>query len=172
MKDNITIGMDLGDKNHIAVVFDAKGNELNVNTVTNTKAGIRCFFKRYKGPTVAIEAGTHSPWISRLLEKMGCKVYVGNPRKLRFIWDSTDKSDERDARMLAMVCRIEPKLLWPLRHRNSQAQADLVMLKSRDALVRSRAQLINHARGVVKTHGERLPGCSTESGCPFGNTAS
>lgn len=163
MNDNITIGMDLGDKNHIAVVCDANGYELNVAKVTNTKMGISKFFTQYKGSTVAIEAGTHSPWISRLLEQMDCNVYVGNPRKLRFIWDSTDKSDERDARMLAMVCRIEPKLLWPLRHRNSQAQADLVMIKSRDALVRCRAQLINHARGVVKTHGERLPACSTES---------
>ena len=163
MTSNITIGVDLGDKNHIAVVFDADGNELQVAKVTNTKAGIRRFIKRYKGSTVAIEAGTHSPWISRLLEDMGCKVYVGNPRKLRFIWDSTDKSDERDARMLAMVCRIEPKLLWPLRHRNRQAQADLVVIKSRDALVRCRVGLISHARGVVKATGERLPACSTES---------
>lgn len=162
MNTNITIGVDLGDKNHIAAVFDPDGNELEVAKVTNTKTGIKHFFKRYKGSTVAIEAGTHSPWISRLLEDMGCNVYVGNPRKLRFIWDSTDKSDQRDARMLAMVCRIEPKLLWPLRHRNPKAQADLVVIKSRNALVRSRVGLISHARGVVKATGERLPACGTE----------
>jgi len=34
-------------------------------------------------------------------------------------------------------------------------------LSSRDALVRSRTALINHARGVVKTMGERLPSCSS-----------
>ena len=163
MKDNITIGMDLGDKHHIAVVFDANGNESEVAKMINTKAGISKFFERYKGATVAIEAGTHSPWISRLLEELGCRVHVGNPRKLRFIWDSTDKSDERDARMLGMVCRIEPRMLAPIRHRGSQAHADLAVIKSRDILVKSRTELINHARGIVKTNGERLPSCSTDS---------
>lgn len=163
MDNNITIGMDLGDQYHIAIVFDAEGNELEVAKINNTKTGIGKYFSRYKGSTVAIEAGTHSPWISRLLDQMGCTVYVGNPRKLRFIWASKDKSDERDARMLGMVCRIEPRLLSPLHHRGSQAQADLVVIKSRDMLVKSRTQLINHARGVVKTSGERLPGCSADS---------
>ena len=163
MKNTITIGMDLGDKYHIAVGFDADGNEIEMAKVTNTKAGISKFFKRYKGATVAIEAGTHSPWISRLLNELGCFVYVGNPRKLRFIWDSTDKSDERDARMLGMVCRIEPRLLAPIHHRGSQAHADLAIIKSRDILVKSRTKLINHARGIVKTNGERLPVCSTDS---------
>lgn len=163
MNDSITIGMDLGDKTHITVVLDADGNELDVATVVNTKTGINKYFARYQGSTVAIEAGTHSPWISRFLEQMGCSVYVGNPRKLRFIWDSIDKSDERDARILARVCRFDPRLLWPLRHRNSQAHADLTVIKSRDMLVKCRTQLISHARAVVKTNGERLPACSADS---------
>jgi transposase len=163
MNDNIIIGMDLGDKFHIGVAFDAEGNESSVFKVVNTKVGIKKHFSGYKGSTVAIEAGTHSPWISRLLEEMGCCVFVGNPRKLRFIWKSEDKSDERDARMLGMVCRVEPRLLSPLHHRSHQAQADLAMIKSRNILVRSRTQLINHARGIVKSIGERLPRCSSES---------
>ena len=81
--DNITIGLDLGDKTHIAVVLDADGNEVDAATMVNTKAGIINHFARYQGSTVAIEAGTYSPRISRLLEQKGCNVYVGNPRKLR-----------------------------------------------------------------------------------------
>lgn len=161
--NNITIGMDLGDKFHIAVVLNSDGNELKTAKVTNTKAGISKFFKSYRYAKVAMEAGTHSPWISRLLDEMGLTVYVGNPRKLRLIWDSTDKSDARDARILGMVCRIEPRMLHPLKHRSSQAQADLAAIKSRDMLVKSRTQLINHVRGLVKANGERLPKCSTES---------
>ena len=162
MNHTITIGMDLGDKTHITVVLDADGNELDISAVGNKKADISKYFEHYQGSTVAIEAGTHSPWISRLLEQMGCNVYVGNPRKLRFIWDSIDKSDERDARLLARVCRFDPRLLWPIRHRNSQAHADLTVIKSRDMLVKCRTQLISHARAVVKTNGERLPVCSVE----------
>lgn len=163
MNKNITIGMDLGDKFHIAVVFDSDGNELETAKVTNTKIGVHNFFKSYQYAEVAIEAGTHSPWISRLLTEMGLVVHVGNPRKLRLIWDSTDKSDARDARILGMVCRVEPRLLHPLHHRGRKAQADLAIIKSRDMLVKNRSQLINHARGLVKANGDRLPQCSAAS---------
>jgi transposase len=54
-------------------------------------------------------------------------------------------------------------LLHPLKHRSSQAQADLASIKSRDMLVKSRTQLINHVRGLIKANGERLPKCSTAS---------
>ena len=94
MKNYITIGMDLGDKSHIAVVLDTDGNEIQCNKIINTKVNVKRFFQQYRGANVAIEAGTHSPWISRLLKDLDCKVYVGNPYKLRVIWDSTDKSDE------------------------------------------------------------------------------
>jgi len=163
MKDHITIGMDLGDRDHIAVVLDTDGHEIECVKLTNTKVSMKRYFQRYGGATVAIEAGTHSPWISRLLEQLGCQVYVGNPHKLRVIWDSTDKSDERDARMLAMIARLEPKLLWPIRHRDLGAHSDLEMIKARDTLVQSRTKLINHVRSVVKGIGERLPSCSAAS---------
>lgn len=163
MKERITIGMDLGDRYHLVVVSDAQGNELKVAKVINTRRGVEKFFQSYPSASVAMEAGTHSPWISRMLKELGCQVYVGNPRKLRLIWDSVDKSDLRDARMLAMVCRLEPKFLCPIKHRNRQAQADLALVKSRDILVRSRTKLINHTRGLVKSVGERLPGCSSGS---------
>jgi len=163
MNNHITIGMDLGDRNNIAVVLDAKGREIECKGVTNTKISMKRFFQRYTGATVAIEAGTHSPWISRLLEDLGCKVYVGNPYKLRVIWDSTDKSDERDAGMLAMICRLEPRLLWPVRHRDLNAHNDLEVIKARDILVQSRTKLINHVRSVIKGFGERLPKCSSAS---------
>jgi transposase len=52
-----------------------------------------------------------------LLSSLGCKVLVGNPRKLRAIWDSNDKSDIRDAEMLARIARFDPDLLYPINHR-------------------------------------------------------
>lgn len=163
MEKHITIGMDLGDKNHIAVVLDGEGNEIECIQLKNNKISLRRIFRRYSGATVAIEAGTHSPWINRLLEDLGCRVYVGNPYKLRMIWDSTDKSDERDARMLAMVCRLEPRLLWPIHHRSESAHNDLEMIKARNMLVQTRTKLINHVRSVVKATGQRLPQCSAAS---------
>lgn len=163
MKNYTTIGMDLGDQHHIAVVLDADGNEIEAARLVNTKVALKRFFQQHTGASVAIEAGTHSPWISRLLEALNCKVYVGNPRKLRLIWDCTDKSDLRDARMLAMIARLEPRLLWPIRHREMSAHNDLEVLKAREMLVQSRSKLINHVRSAIKGIGERLPKCSTAS---------
>lgn len=157
------IGMDVGDKMHVMVVFGADGREVEVARVTNTAAQVKKFFARHPEAVVAMEAGTHSPWLSRLLERMNHEVYVGNPRKLRAIWDTNDKSDERDARMLGMICRLEPRLLHCVYHRGEQAQAHLEVIKARNVLVDSRTQMVNHVRGVVKTMGARIPKCSAES---------
>jgi transposase len=110
-----------------------------------------------------LETGTHSPWISQLLHARGFRVLVGNARKLRLIWDSTNKTDERDAEMLARIARFDPQLLSPIRHRSRSAHMDLAVLKGRDALVRCRSSLINFVRGTCKTAGTRLPKCSAEA---------
>jgi transposase len=46
---------------------------------------------------IAIEAGTHSPWVSRVLEECGHEVLVANSRKLRLIYANKRKTDEIDA---------------------------------------------------------------------------
>jgi transposase len=112
---------------------------------------------------IAIEAGTHSPWVSRLLERLGHEILVANTRKVRLIYGEGRKTDGLDAENLARLARLDPKLLAPLRHRSEASQAHLALISSRDALIRSRTQLVNHARGVVKSFGERLPKCSAAS---------
>ena len=154
------IGMDLGDKKHVVVVFDEEGNEMGTERIVNTSKQLQRFFSRHPGAVVVMEAGTHSAWIDRLLRKMGHEVHVGNPRRLRAIWDADDKSDERDARILGLMYRMEPRLLHRVFHRGEQAQADLSVIKSRMQLVRCRIDLINHVRGLVKGIGERLPSSS------------
>ena len=161
--DTVTIGMDLGDKNHVIYVLNSNSVKGNIHTIGNERKKLIEFFKQYPKATVAFEAGTHSPWISRQLSALGCNVLIGNPRKLRVIWDSDDKDDLRDAEMLARVARFDPALLYPIQHRGEQAQMDLELLKARDMLVKSRASLINHVRGAVKAVGARLPSCSTPS---------
>jgi transposase len=128
-----------------------------VKRFANTKSAIERFMRDYSSATVAIEACVHSPWISRLLTESGHTVYVGNPRKLRCIWDADDKTDTRDARMLARIARFDPKLLCPITHRRESAQQDLQIIKARDALVNARTKLINSVRSAVKSMGERLP---------------
>lgn len=151
------IGMDLGDKKHVVVVFDEEGEEIEVARVGNTAKQVQKYFAKHLGAVVVMEAGTHSAWLSRLLTGMGLDIHVGNPRKLRTIWDADDKSDERDARILGLIYRLEPRFLHPIHHRSEQAQADLAVIKARQQLVKTRASLITHIRCQVKGIGERLP---------------
>jgi transposase len=66
-----------------------------------------------------------------------------------------------DAKTLARLARIDPELLSPIRHRSAQAQADLMVIRARAVLVEARTMLVNAARGLTKSYGERLPSCGT-----------
>jgi transposase len=79
---------------------------------------------------IAIEASTHSPWVSSLLKDAGHEVIVANPRKLRMIFQSDCKNDRFDASQLARVARLDPKLLYPVEHRRHQARVDQGIIKS------------------------------------------
>jgi transposase len=162
----IFIGIDLGDEKNQICILDHNGEILEKTIIDNNITELNKFFDRFDKPkevTVALETGTHSPWISNLLNARGFRVLVGNARKLRLIWDSTNKTDERDAEMLARISRFDPKLLSPIRHRSRSAHMDLAILKGRDTLVRCRTNLINFVRGTCKTAGTRLPKCGAEA---------
>ena len=158
-----TTGLDLGDKRHYYCVLDAAGHVVKEGTIAATARGLERLLARRAPMRVVLEAGTHSPWVSRRIEQWGHQVLVANPRKLRAISSSLVKSDKRDARMLARLGRFDPALLSPIRHRGRRAQGHLSVLRSRDALVRARSALINHVRGTVKALGQRVPSCSAEA---------
>lgn len=151
--EKLTIGLDLGDRRHHACVLDAAGEILAEETLVNTREVVSAFAARYPGATFVMETGTHSPWISRLLTALGHPVIVANARKLRAISQSQTKCDAADAQMLARLGRADPKLLSPVRHRSESTQRALVRLKVRAALVRTRVNLINCVRFLLKSLG-------------------
>jgi transposase len=131
---------------------------------TTPEALKRRFSSEQQPLRIAVEAGTHSPWVSRLLEEeCGHEVLVANPRKTRLIYSNKRKTDEIDAENLARLARLDPKLLYPLRHRGEHSQAHLAIIRSREALVGCRTHLVNHVRGAVKSFGGRLPKCPARS---------
>jgi transposase len=110
---------------------------------------------------IALETGVHSPWVSRLLAQLGHEVIVAHARNVRLIWESRRKDDRLDARTLARLARIDPRLLSPVRHRSAEAQIHLTVIRARAELVSARTALVNAARGLVKSYGERLHKCGT-----------
>jgi Transposase len=129
-----TIGIDLGDRWSRYCVLDASGGIVEEDRVRTTADAMQEKFGKLAPARVVIEAGTHSPWVGRLLEEFSHQVIVANPRKVRLIYESDRKNDRLDARMLARLGRVDVSLLSPVWHRSAEAQADLAVIRSRDAL--------------------------------------
>jgi transposase len=155
--------MDLGDKTSRFCAIDCAGETVSEGGVATTRKAMTEKFGGLKPCRIAIEVGTHSPWISRLLTELGHEVIVANPRQLKLITESSRKSDNVDAETLARLARVDPTLLRPIRHRSERAQMDLMVIRSRAALVQARTSLVNTARGLVKATGDRLPKVDAEA---------
>ena len=160
----MTAGMDLGDNySHLCLIDTESGQLIEGSRLRTTPEAMRSRFDSERPLHVAIEVGTHSPWVSRLLTECGHKVLIANPRKTRLIYGQRRKTDKLDAEKLARLARADPELLYPVAHRGEDSQAHLAVVHSREALIRSRTQMINHVRGTVKSFGHRLPKCSAPS---------
>jgi transposase len=159
----IVVGMDLGDRwSHLCAV-DREGNVLWRDRISTTRAALEKRLMNVAARRVVIEVGAHSRWVSRALEEMGHEVVTANARALGVIYKSNRKNDRSDAEKLARMGQAAPELLEPVRHRSETAQADLAVIKARDALVGTRTKLINHVRGVAKASGVRLNKCASEA---------
>jgi transposase len=158
----LTIGMDLGDRFTYYCVLDEAGEVMVEQKLATTKPAMKQVFGRIPRSRVALETGAHSPWVSRQLTQLGHEVIVAHARNVRLIGESSRKDDRLDARMLARLARLDPRLLSPVKHRSAQAQAHLTVIRARAALVGARTALVNSARGLAKSYGERLRKCGTQ----------
>jgi len=159
----LTIGLDLGDRSSWYCVLEERGEVVLEQKLSTTPKAMREVFGAMPRCRIALETGMHSPWVSRLLSGLGHEVIVAHARNVRLIGESRKKDDRRDARTLARLARIDPQLLSPVRHRSAQAQADLTVIRGRAGLVRARTALVNTARGLAKSYGERLRGCNVRN---------
>jgi transposase len=141
----MTAGVDIGDKySYLCLIDQLSGEVMEEGRLRTTPEAFRRRFSSERPMRIAIEAGTHSPWASRVLEECGHEVLVANARKLRLIYSNKRKTDEIDAENLARLARVDPKLLYPLKHRGEDSQAHMALIRSRQALVGCRTQLVNH----------------------------
>src|ERR1700674_4552130 len=157
----LTIGLDLGDRSSHYCILDEAGKVILEHHLPTTPKGIHQVFRKIPRCRIALESGTHSRWVSRQLTQLGHEVIVAHAWNVRLIGESSRKDDRLDARTLARLARIDPGLLGPVRHRSAKAQIHLTVIRARAALVSTRTALVNAARGLTKSYGERLRKCGT-----------
>jgi len=160
----LTVGIDLGDRSSRYCILSQDGEVVGSGSVATTKKDLNRVFGALPHSRVALEVGTHSPWVSRHLKGLGHEVIVANARRTRLISASSNKNDRLDAETLARLARMDPKLLFPIRHRGETAQADLTVIRTRAALVEGRTRLIidlciKNATVTAKRGEVRIGGC-------------
>jgi transposase len=87
--EGITIGLDLGEKTCRYCAIDLNGQVVSEGGVATTRTAMREKFSGLERCRIALEAGPHSPWVSRLLAESGHEVIVANPRQLKLITESS-----------------------------------------------------------------------------------
>jgi len=163
-QSKMTAGLDIGDRySYLCLIDTDSGEVVEEGRLRTTPEALMRRFASERPMRIALETGTHSPWVSRLLEGCGHEVLVANARKLRLIYANRRKTDEVDAENLARLARLDPKLLYPVKPRGEDSQAHMAMIRSRQALIGCRTRLVNHFRGTVKSFGARLPKCPARS---------
>jgi transposase len=143
------------------LILDEEGLAVEEGSFRNQAESIAKHFGNRGRARVAMEVGTQSAWIAREFARLGHEVIVANARELKWITASDDKNDRNDARKLARLARADRSLLAPVEHRTAEQQAELAVIRARDALVRSRTLLVNTARSLAKGFGLRLPAAIT-----------
>ena len=130
--------------------------------IPTTAAAMEKHFGSEPRMRIALEGGTHSPWVSRLLKSYGHQVIVANPRKIPTLTKSESKNDRNDAEQLARMAASTPSCCTRSAP-HPEHQQDLNLIHTRSVLVRVRTMLIDSSRGLVTSAGQRLPKCSSEA---------
>src|ERR1700734_2392410 len=159
-KVGMTIGIDLGDVWSHYCTLNEDGEVVDRGRFRTNPSSVDKWFTDLPRVRIAMEAGTHSIWISEQLQELGHEVIVANVRELRAISHSDRKSDQVDAEKLARYARLDPNILRPIAHRTVQQQEALTLVRARALLVRLRTAAVNAVRGLTKSCGYRLPASS------------
>jgi len=159
-EQKLTIGLDLGDRSSWYCVLDESGAVLLEQKLSTTPKAIRKCSEPCRAVGSRWKRGCIFTMGEPVLSEFEHEVIVAHARNVRLIGESRKKDDRLDAQTLARQARIDPRLLCPVKHRSAKAQADLTVIRARAGLVRSRTALINTARGLTKSYGERLRGCN------------
>ena|SRR5215467_2529410 len=94
-------GVDLGDRRSFYCVLDESGRVILEDKLATTPEAMKQTFARISRSHIALETGTHSPWISQLLTQLRHEVIVAHAQKVDLITRSTREDDRHDVKTLA-----------------------------------------------------------------------
>lgn len=155
----IYIGIDVSSKSFSVHAIDEKKKVLFSDEIAPTRTGLRAMIKGLGIDTklVVFEAGNQLKWIALTLKKIsGVHVHVVHPNEIKWISQSSGKTDKIDARKLAQLARGDmlPRKVHIV---EGQTRALRELISARHTLQSKRIALINCIRGCLKQEGYKLP---------------
>jgi transposase len=155
----IYLGMDISSKSFVVHAINEKKQVIFSGEIEPTRYGLKKLMKGLgeEEKLVVFEAGNQLKWIALTLKKMaGVHIHVVHPNEIKWINQSSGKTDKIDARKLAQLARGD--MLPRKVHIVEGTIRELRELESaRQRLQSKRVALINSIRGCLKQEGYQLP---------------
>ena len=151
--DRIYIGVDFHARQQTLCYLTTESGEIQLHELKHQdKGAVRNFYAQFNGHViVGLEASGYSPWFERLLEELGCEIWLGNATEIRRRARWRHKNDRRDAELILdlMVHNEFPRLYLP----PLQSREVLRMLRYRQKLVKIRTMGKNSLQALALQSG-------------------
>lgn len=153
------IGMDVSSKEFMVHAINEKKKVTFSGAIAPTRRGLREMIRSLgeESKLVVFEAGNQLKWIALTLKAIpGVTVHVVHPNEIKWISQSSGKTDKIDARKLAELARGDmlPREVHIVEGKVRQLRE---LVSARHRLQSKRVALINSIRGFMKQEGYRLP---------------
>ena len=109
----VTVGLDVGDRYTHIHALGAGGEVLRERRVRTAAAALGAALTGLPRSRVVLEAGSRSPWLSRVVAELGHEVVVANPRQVALIARSQRKTDRPRRRVAGAAGALRPGVARP-----------------------------------------------------------
>src|SRR5438876_2218311 len=147
--DTIYIGVDFHARQQTICYLKTETGELvSCELKHQDKQKVRAFYAQFSGSViVGLEASGYSPWFERMLEELGCEVWLGHATEIRRRARWRQKNDRRDAELILELLLHDE---FPRLHRPAvQSREVLRMLRYRQKLIKMRTMSKNSLQAIA-----------------------
>jgi transposase len=149
-------GIDLGNKESMICILRKNRQVVKEERISTDEESLKRVLGRYRKLTCIVEASPLSEWFCTEVERLGHEISIVCPRKAKVALasQSKKKTDRRDARALAELCRSG---WYEAIHRKSEEAREMrSYMTARKQLVECSTAISSAIRGILRAHGIKL----------------
>ena len=153
-------GLDLSIKSTSYCIVNSEKKIVSEGKVATEVEALQGLLKRWEGLKCVVEAAPLAEWMCQVVEDCGHKIDIVCPRKAKPYLSGKKKTDARDARGLAELCRVD--FYEPVHRKSEEARAIRSFMVARKQLVDAGVGIVSSIRGLLRANGVKLVASSDE----------